>query len=210
MSTPIKKEEPAYLLYQGLFQKVRMHYFRKVVSKSALKKNSRLLDYGCGPGDMLLIAKEFGIDAYGIDNFQRSVDFARNRGLDVTLGDSSNMPYQEKFFDLIFCQSVIEHVPDTIKLVKDLTNYLKPGGTLILSSPTPGAHFWDDPTHIRPFTPKSFYTLADICELEVFEVSYVFAFLLGVKINNSIFYKLMNILPISLGSNIIGIFKYNK
>lgn len=209
MSEQVLETKTPYLLYSGLLNTARMHYFRQVVKKSGLKPGSKLLDYGCGPGDMLLCAQELGIESFGIDNFERSVSMAKERGLDVVLGDSSSMPYEKKSFDVIFSQSVLEHVPDAVKLVSELKAYLKPGGTLIISTPTPGSHFWDDPTHVRPFTPKSFITLADICGLRVLEVSYVFAFLLGLKLNNSIFYKILNLLPFALGSNIIGFLKQN-
>ena len=207
MAEEVLEKQNTYLLYRGLLQTARMHYFRRIVKKSGLKAGMRLLDYGCGPGDMLLTAQEFDIEAHGIDNFERSVSMAKKRGLDVVHGDSSSMPYPKEHFDVIFSQSVLEHVHDPVELVKQLTPYLKPNGTLVLSCPTPGAHFWDDPTHVRPFTPKSFLTLADICGCRAAEVNYVFSFLLGLKLKNSLFYKLMNLLPFPLGSNIVGFFK---
>ena len=199
-------EDTTYLEYRGFFQKMRLRYFRKVLKRYRLTAGMRMLDYGCGPGDMLQIASACGLEAHGIDASARSVELAKERGLDIALGDHRDMSWPEEHFDVIFLQSVIEHVEDPVELVAGLKPYLKPGGTLVLSSPTPGSHFWDDPTHIRPYTPASFLTLADICELEVREVSYVFAFLLGLRLKNSFFYKLLNVLPFATGSNIIGAF----
>lgn len=116
------------------------------------------------------------------------------------------MPYEKGFFDVIFLQSVVEHVHDPVELLMQLREYLQPKGLLIISCPTPGPHFWDDPTHIRPHTPKSFASLAELCSYNVIEITYVFAFLLGINLRNSLFYKLLNVLPFTLGSNIIGVF----
>lgn len=196
-----------YLEYKGIFQKLRLRYFRKVIRRYGLKEGMKFLDYGCGPGDMLQIAKACGLESYGVDKAEYSVNLAQERGLDVILGDHESMDLALESFDVVFLQSVIEHVEDPVALIKGLRRYLVADGLLILSSPTPGSYFWDDPTHIRPYTPKSFRTLAQICGFEVVEVSYVFAFLLGLRLKNSFFYKVMNVQPLPLGSNIIGTFK---
>lgn len=196
-----------YLEYQGPFQRLRLRYFRKVLRHFGLKEGMRFLDYGCGPGDMLQVAQAAGLESYGIDNAEYSVELARQRGLTIHLGDYESMDFPPAFFDAIFLQSVLEHVHDPLALVDGLRSYLAEDGLLILSAPTPGSFFWDDPTHIRPYTPKSFRTLAQVCGFEVVEINYVFAFLMGLRLENAFFYKLMNVQPLPLGSNLIGAFR---
>lgn len=196
-----------YLLYGGVFEKIRNSYFNKILTKYTISKGKTLLDYGCGPGDMMLLGKMRKIRVFGIDNDKRSVMLAKKRGLDVLLGDAKNMKYKKNFFDVIFLQSVLEHDRDPVGLVMKLKQFLKKDGLLILSSPTPGYHFWDDPTHVRPFTPRSFKIIGDICELEILEINYVFSFILGLNFTNAIFYLLMNLVPLAMGSNIIGVYK---
>ena len=202
---PLK--EPEYLLYQGTFDRIRKYYFRKVLATTGFPPGSSLLDYGCGPGDMLEVAAQVGWSAVGVDSSQRSVDIARKRGLEVTLADSSSLPFAKGSFDLIFLQSVVEHVPNPMQLLTELREYLRPDGLIVISSPTPGSHFWDDPTHIRPHTPTSFKTLAEIAGLRPISINYVFAFLLGIKTTSSLWYKVMNVVPFALGSNILGMFR---
>ncbi len=197
-----------YLTYSGIFQGIRESYFRKILHKYARSKKIRLLDFGSGPGDMMILASEFGIkEVYGVDNEERSVELAKERGLDVALVKGDTLPYKKNSFDIIFLQSVLEHVPNPIGMCNNLRGYLKKGGLLIISSPTPGPHFWDDPTHVRPFTPKSFITLSELAEFEVVEINYVLGFLLNIPITASIIYKILNLVPYSLGSNIIGVLK---
>ncbi len=196
-----------YLLYNGLFDKIRRSYFRKVLQKFVTTPGARLLDYGCGPGDMLMVCNDAGIDAIGIDNSKRSVELARSRGVEAVLGDIDSISPELTGFDAVFVQSVLEHVPDPVSLTERLSQRLKENGVLILSAPTPGPFFWDDPTHVRPYTPKSFSTLSEICGLEIVEINYVFSFLLGFRTTSSFFYRILNLQPVSLGSNLIAVYR---
>lgn len=196
-----------YLVYSGWFEKIRNSYFRKMLKACRLSHGARVLDYGCGPGDMLLVARDMGFEPEGIDAFPRSVEIARSRGLNVALGDASSLDYAENLFDAIVLQSVIEHIHDPLLTLEKLSGMLRPGGVLVVSAPTPCSSFWDDPTHIRPYTPVSLKTLGELLGLEVGYVSYVFSFLLGIELSNSLIYKIMNVVPFPLGSNLIAIYR---
>ena len=39
------------------------------------------------------------------------------------------------------------------------------------------------------------------------EINYVFSFLLGFRLRSSLIYKLLNLLPFPVGTNLIGIFR---
>jgi 2-polyprenyl-3-methyl-5-hydroxy-6-metoxy-1,4-benzoquinol methylase len=207
-SVPFKIGELLYLIYtDGLFQSIRLHYFKKTFLQYTQGPETRVLDYGCGPGDALQICKDLAIQAEGVDSYDYSIELARKRGLKIHKADYNSLPFEKKSFDIILLQSVLEHMKDPVEAVSRLKEYLKPGGVLILSSPTPGPHFWDDPTHIRPYTPKSFHTLAGLTEMKVIKVNYIFSHLLGLTLTASWIYKILNILPFSLGSNILGVFR---
>ena len=195
------------LRYEGVFQRLRLRYFARLLECHPLPSGGRLLDYGCGPGDLLLVCRERGIAAVGADSSPRCVALARERGLEVVEANAAGLPWPPGSFDLVLLQSVIEHVQDPVALVARLRGYAKPGGLLVLSAPTPGNFFWDDPTHVRPFTPKSLELLAELCELEVIEINYVFAFLLGLRLRSSFFYRVLNLLPFAAGSNLLGVFR---
>jgi SAM-dependent methyltransferase len=54
---------------------------------------------------------------------------------------------------------VIEHVPDAMRMVHELARVLVPGGRLYLECPDVRSsmawsplNFWEDPTHLRPYT----------------------------------------------------------
>jgi 2-polyprenyl-3-methyl-5-hydroxy-6-metoxy-1,4-benzoquinol methylase len=196
-----------YLVYSGWFGKIRKQYFKKLLVTCKLSGGMSVLDYGCGPGDLLIVAKDMGFETQGVDAFSRSVDIARARGLSVALGDAKTLNYPDNSLDAIVLQSVIEHMNNPLEELSILAKLLRPGGVLVVSAPTPGAHFWDDPTHIRPYTPASLKILGELLDLRTEYVSYVFSFLLGIRMTNSLIYKVMNIFSIPLGSNLIAIYR---
>jgi 2-polyprenyl-3-methyl-5-hydroxy-6-metoxy-1,4-benzoquinol methylase len=193
-----------YLTYGGSFGRIRARYFHKILERLALRPGAKVLDYGCGPGDFLLLAKGRGFDASGIDSSPRSVRMAAERGLSVLCGGTRELLERADRYDAIVVQSVLEHAPDGVALVTELGSLLAPGGVLVLSAPTPGPFFWDDPTHVRPYTAKSFAILADLTGMRCEYLSYVFAFLLGIELRAPVFFQLLNLLPLSLGSNLVA------
>jgi 2-polyprenyl-3-methyl-5-hydroxy-6-metoxy-1,4-benzoquinol methylase len=196
--------ENEYLTYGGTFGRIRRIYFARILDRLALPPGAAMLDYGCGPGDFLLVAREKHVAATGIDASPRSVRLASERGLDVLCGGTTELLARPERFDAILAQSVLEHVPDPVEFANTLCRLLKPGGALVLSAPTPGPFFWDDPTHIRPYTPKSFEILAQLADLRCEYLGYVFAFLCGVQIRAPLLFPIMNVVPASLGSNLIA------
>jgi len=192
-----------YLIYDGLLNKIRRIYFSKLTRNFVKDDSKSVLDFGCGPGDLIQFIQEVAPSAIGIDNSRRSVEIAKKRKIpNIYLGDESNLGNYGPF-DIVYMQSVLEHVPNPIETLSQIKNHLKDNGIVIISVPTPSSNFWDDPTHVRPFTPKSMEMLGDILEMKVQLNSYVFSYLLGIKIRNQITYKLLNLIPYALGSNIL-------
>ena len=96
-------------------------------------KPSRFLDYGCGSGYYINIAKNLGWDSFGVDFDKDALLVAKNLGLKVFSEniDLNSLPK----FDCILCSHVIEHVYDPKALLSKFSEILNPGGVLLISSP---------------------------------------------------------------------------
>jgi ubiquinone/menaquinone biosynthesis C-methylase UbiE len=51
------------------------------------------------------------------------------------VSDILNIPVPDKSYDVILCTEVIEHIPDPISAIKEISRILKPGGTLLITAP---------------------------------------------------------------------------
>jgi len=129
-------------------------YWRDVTRHFAAE--SKLLDIGCGIG---WLAEKF--PAYtGIDGSPEAVEIARRLGREVIEGDVDEpLPFADEAFDAVVMKDVLEHVANPVALVREARRVLAPGGLVFASSPDAQRWVWDDYTHRRPFTKKSFRLL---------------------------------------------------
>jgi SAM-dependent methyltransferase len=157
-----------YLPFENVFRgssdliKSRLSIY--LTDLEAIERGDRLvLDIGCGRGDWLELLNEEGINAYGVDADERSVELAIARKLDVRLGDAfahmSEIPAGS--LAAITGFHLVEHVStdDLVTLLDLAFRDLMPGGLLILETPNPenfvvsSTDFYMDPTHRNPIPP---------------------------------------------------------
>ncbi len=98
----------------------------------------RILDFGCGPGRDLRAFKDLGHEAIGLDGASRFVELARRySGCEVWLQDFLQLELPPEFFDGIFANASLFHVPsqELPRVLRELCAALKPGGVLFSSNP---------------------------------------------------------------------------
>lgn len=125
-------------------------------------ENGRVLDIGCGCGNLLLWLKQHGWETYGIDISPKAVEVANKRGLKVSHGELTDIKYEADFFDVIVVNQVLEHVHDPMGLLREIRRILKPKGLLIIGTPNIDSYesrifgkFWspyDIPRHLYHFS----------------------------------------------------------
>ena len=101
----------------------------------AEKKPARVLDVGCGPGEVTeRFVHELGADVKAIDVSPRMVELARARGIDAQVADAEKLPFADGEFDCVFAGWVLYHVPNLEQAVSECARVLRPGGRLVASS----------------------------------------------------------------------------
>jgi SAM-dependent methyltransferase len=107
--------------------------------------SKKLLDIGCGTGAFTIGAARRGYHALGLSWDERNQKVAEQRAktckaplagfqvLDVRQLDRRGD--LREIFDVVVCCENIEHILDDRKLMMDMERCLKPGGTLLLTTP---------------------------------------------------------------------------
>lgn len=95
-------------------------------------RGARVLEAGCGTGLVLDKLARVAREAHGFDLSAGMVAKARARGLSVSLGSVTQVPFRTDSFDLVCSFKVLAHVPDIELALRELARVTRPGGTLVL------------------------------------------------------------------------------
>lgn len=158
-----------------------------------------LIDIGCGSGAFTIGAALRGYRTLGLswDDRNNTVATERARFCKATSADFEIQDIRELHkrkdlsgkFDVAICCESIEHIIDDRKLMRDIGQCLKPGGSLLLTTPNfylrpiDPAHEGPFPTvedggHVRKgYTPESLRLLCREAELNVDAISYCTGFI---------------------------------
>jgi len=103
-----------------------------------IKSDDRVLDSGCGNGRYLPLIRERGGQYFGIDNSEELVRIAKSRypGENFQVADVLQLPFEDNFFDKIYCLAVLHHIPSKelrLRFFEEAKRVLKQGGLLILT-----------------------------------------------------------------------------
>jgi 2-polyprenyl-3-methyl-5-hydroxy-6-metoxy-1,4-benzoquinol methylase len=126
---------------------------QRVLLRRYRPDRKRVLDYGCMDGVFTIRLQQLGGQAVGYDISPAAIAQAekfRGPALQPTFTTVPPGPGQ---FDVVYCNDVLEHVPDDSALVGELAGFLAPGGVLVGTTPV-GRFFWD-PDHKRAYDQAS-------------------------------------------------------
>ena len=95
--------------------------------------NQRILEAGCGAGRFTEILLKTGAKIYSFD-YSTSVDACyqnvQNDELCLFQGDIYSIPFEENYFDKVFCYGVLQHTPDPKAAFMNLVKHVKSGGKI--------------------------------------------------------------------------------
>jgi SAM-dependent methyltransferase len=136
-----------------------------------LRGHNRVVDLGCGRGELIALLNQEGVSAYGVEIDPDFVELLREKGVEVVAEDAVThlAGLEAGSVDGIVGSHLVEHLPATsvAQLVSLAAEKLANGGILILETPNPESvvagsiNFHRDLTHVRPIHPD---TLAFLCE----------------------------------------------
>lgn len=144
--------------------RIGVRYF-PVLDGLPVDRRSKILDIGCGAGELIAQVIERGYrDVAGIDFSEEQVELAHEKGrFEVRHGDLfSYLPDHEGTFDAITATDVLEHFghDEVVALLDAIYTALEPGGVLVAqvpnaTSPFFGNYAFGDFTHRSVFNARS-------------------------------------------------------
>jgi SAM-dependent methyltransferase len=99
--------------------------------------DARLLDLGCNDGvfTMQLASRVGAREVHGVEFVSALAAEAAGRGIQVSSADlNTPLPYDDKSFDVVHSNQVIEHLLKTDLFVREIRRVLRPSGYAIVST----------------------------------------------------------------------------
>ena len=106
------------------------------------KQNQTVLDIGSGVTFFPFAVKALGfgkvialdtdqtyVESYEALNVAKGVEGS----VEFQLGSALKLPFSKNSIDLVYCISVLEHIPNSSLVLDEIYNVLKPGGRLVLT-----------------------------------------------------------------------------
>lgn len=129
------------------------------LTETVYGRPGRLLDIGCGRGDMLRAFAGAGHEVRGADISPSAGKLCHPFDVSVVDLERERLSYPPCDFDFVFSKSVIEHMHSPLALLDATYNALRPGGIAVIMTPSWLHHGWGpfylDFTHVTPFTAPS-------------------------------------------------------
>ena len=111
---------------------------RETLRRMPMAPASRVLDVGCGTGELLrrLRAKYPNASLAGLDPVAEMLTVARDKlsgREDLRIGYADSLPWPAGSFDLVVSCNMFHYISHPIEALQEMTRVLRPGGALVLT-----------------------------------------------------------------------------
>lgn len=163
-----------YILATGAEIEAWENIFGRYIYDSRFLGKDPVLDVGAG---RCWFTKQNPASIRGLDIEAEIVAYYRKQGLTIDQGSVYDIPFPDDSFAGVFCCWLFEHLTDPESAIKEIARVLKAGGyacVIVPSQRTLLRTFYDDYTHIRPFTEASLSYLGHAAGFDAIRVRPLF------------------------------------
>lgn len=120
--------------------------------KKYVKKADKILDCGCGSASVLEGIWQKNCQFYGVDISEMGIKMAKERlkkkkNIKLAVANIEKLEFKDNFFDLVYAISLLEHLANPEKAIKEMIRVTKKGGFLVFLSPNFGSPFYPSSCH---------------------------------------------------------------
>ena len=103
---------------------------------TAVGPGMRVLDVGCGSGEMCALAAARGAEAAGVDAAEGMIEIARRRvpGADLRVGPMEQLPWEDDRFDVVTAINALQFAADFVDALAEAARVTRSGGTVAVSN----------------------------------------------------------------------------
>lgn len=112
--------------------------YQPLIDEIKKKDEGKILDVGCGTGNILCKIINGRRELYGIDLSKNMIEESRKKlgkNADIKLADAEHIPYSDNMFDILICNASFHHYIHPEKVLKEMKRVLKNGGKLLIGEP---------------------------------------------------------------------------
>ena len=114
-----------------------------IVEELEVKSGEKILEAGCGTGNLALKIKEKGAEVVGLDNCKEALEIysKKDNSVNTILADlSKKLPFSNNFFDKIASNNTLYSFSKEKQkeILMELRRILKPGGKTVIANPKKG------------------------------------------------------------------------
>ena len=161
----------------------------------------KLLEVGCGSGEMLIQMSKLGWIVRGLEFDPKCVKNVRELRIECDLGDLRDQNYPSNHYDALYIGNVLEHVVEPKLFISECARIIKPGGRIVCLTPNSkslGSNYFgrnwrglEVPRHLTLFNIKNITKIfrGNNLELEIIKTSnrgawYIFGMSILIKNTN--------------------------
>jgi SAM-dependent methyltransferase len=125
-----------YYRSAGPYAKPSRHLLR-LAARLEIGPHQRVLDVGCGTGQWLKAASEFGAVPCGIDLSEKAIGVCRSMmpGGTFHAQAAETLPFDDRQFDMVSCLGALEHFVDARSALNEMIRVAKADGRFLFLVP---------------------------------------------------------------------------
>jgi SAM-dependent methyltransferase len=123
---------------------IRWYQARRRLTRQPLaalrhRQPGRLVDVGCGRGDLGAVFVGRGWQVVGVEPSAAACSEAQARGIDARLGTLQDVPLEQGMYDAAVFHHSLEHTHDPVADLGRIREALRPGGVALVTAPNFGS-----------------------------------------------------------------------